>query len=513
MILASFAASAFAGPVVTGDLGDASSTDIADWSYKLNVVDVVSSVRLLHVSPRIRYTAADGADALYFVVYEETAQNDWDLIWDSGPQAVGAVLGFHDSPEIDQVLTPGTRYAVGWWMPDGNYTYFFDAAADLANPTDLGWGVFAGSVFSLENTTYTLQTAIANAPPQDNEYQMKLTVEILDGDGDGFDEGQDCDDTVATTFPGAPELCDGVDNDCTGVPDDPVDAILWYEDTDADGFGDDLAVHDLCDGSAPAEGWVQVVGDCDDGDVLIHPGALEYCDARDGDCDGAVDNDLVPVDGWADLDGDGFGDPANPAPWCERELPGDVSLDDLDCDDTDPLAFPGSVEVCDGRDDDCDGLADEELPTTIYWTDDDGDGVGVESLPIVWCDVVPPGAAESFGDCDDGDPVRFPGNEEVCDGADNDCDEAIPDDEHDGDGDGWFACEDCADDNLQVWPGAVEVCDGLDRDCDGVIPDPVECDPAANEEVEIPGCGCATGGAPIGWWVLAAVIGRRRTRG
>ena len=35
-----------------------------------------------------------------------------------------------------------------------------------------------------------------------------------DGDGDGFIEPADCDDANAAVFPGALELCDGLDNDC-----------------------------------------------------------------------------------------------------------------------------------------------------------------------------------------------------------------------------------------------------------------------------------------------------------
>ncbi len=36
----------------------------------------------------------------------------------------------------------------------------------------------------------------------------------VDDDGDGFTADVDCDDGDANTFPGAPELCDGVQNDC-----------------------------------------------------------------------------------------------------------------------------------------------------------------------------------------------------------------------------------------------------------------------------------------------------------
>ncbi len=40
-----------------------------------------------------------------------------------------------------------------------------------------------------------------------------------DADGDGYLAGTDCDDNDAGTFPGARDLCDGIDNDCDGAVD------------------------------------------------------------------------------------------------------------------------------------------------------------------------------------------------------------------------------------------------------------------------------------------------------
>jgi hypothetical protein len=41
-----------------------------------------------------------------------------------------------------------------------------------------------------------------------------------DNDGDTFDEAVDCDDTNSAIFPGAPETCDGVDQDCDATIDE-----------------------------------------------------------------------------------------------------------------------------------------------------------------------------------------------------------------------------------------------------------------------------------------------------
>jgi hypothetical protein len=53
---------------------------------------------------------------------------------------------------------------------------------------------------------------------------------LQDDDFDGWVCSADCDDTRGSVHPGAVELCDGLDNDCNGLVDDP--------DTDGDGKGD-----------------------------------------------------------------------------------------------------------------------------------------------------------------------------------------------------------------------------------------------------------------------------------
>ena len=58
--------------------------------------------------------------------------------------------------------------------------------------------------------------------------------------------------------------------------------------------------------------------------------------------------------------------PSNP---CDPhvDVDGDGSCSDVDCDDSEPLAYPGATEVCDGIDNNCDGQVDEGLSNDTYF--------------------------------------------------------------------------------------------------------------------------------------------------
>ncbi|MEO0814168.1 MAG: putative metal-binding motif-containing protein, partial [Myxococcota bacterium] len=100
-------------------------------------------------------------------------------------------------------------------------------------------------------------------------------------------ERGDCDDSVSSTYPGAPELCDGIDNDCNFEIDDGVDdSLLRFLDSDQDGFGN---ANEPVKGCAPPEGYVADGTDCDDSNPEDNPTAVELCDGRDNNCDSRVD--------------------------------------------------------------------------------------------------------------------------------------------------------------------------------------------------------------------------------
>ncbi|MFT4626357.1 MAG: hypothetical protein ACI8PZ_005034 [Myxococcota bacterium] len=359
------------------------------------------------------------------------------------------------------------------------------------------------------------------------------TVQYYDGDGDTYGDdatqviscdatilrdhvllGGDCEDEDFLINPGAPEVCNDIDDDCDTFIDDDDDNLeadeIVYRDSDGDGFGDPDTVRPACQISA---GFVTNDADCDDADADTYPEAAPfdspYGCLKDADDDDWGDQDVIPgvqagtdcddddPDAWPgiaiydsevacmrDEDGDGYGDaePTDPG-----VTPG------TDCNDFEPFANPSMDETCaTAFDDDCDGAINEAdaIDAELWYPDGDGDGYG-RGMGVRTC-TPPPLHARTPDDCDDTDDTVHPGAEEFCNGIDDDCNTTIddhyaldafewyPDDDLDGFGDELgaprMACDrperyaannlDCNDDHNGVYPSAPELCDGVNNDCD-----------------------------------------------
>ncbi|MEC7947045.1 MAG: MopE-related protein, partial [Myxococcota bacterium] len=323
---------------------------------------------------------------------------------------------------------------------------------DCSDAGEAASGVASGDCNDLDPAVHPGATEVCNGVDDDCDGTVDgagaadAQTWYPDSDSDGFGDplggvtdctqpsgsvrdGSDCDDAAATTHPGAPELCDGVDNDCDEIVDEdaPPDND-WYLDVDGDGFGDPATLTRSCGGPDDA---VQDGSDCDDDDAAVYPGAPELCDGADQDCDGLITGEV-------DEDGDGY------AP-CEG-----------DCWEGDPTVNPDGVEQPDGVDDDCDGVVDDGTVVA----DDDGDGF-----------------SEREGDCDDTDAQVYPGAPESADGRDEDCDGTTDEGTtaSDDDGDGFSEEEgDCDDTTRAVGPEIPERCTevgqiAVDDDCDGDV--------------------------------------------
>jgi hypothetical protein len=238
--------------------------------------------------------------------------------------------------------------------------------------------------------------------------------------------GGDCEDENPAVNPDQIEDCiTSSDDDCNGTANEinAVNCSVYYNDGDSDGYGSNASLC-LCD---ILNDWTaSVSGDCDDAVATTNPGADEYCDGADNDCDSDVDEaDAVDVQTFfKDADYDSFGDPNTSEQVCYIR-PG-FSTNGDDCDDSNIAINPNASELCDGVDNDCDGDTDENdaIDALVWYIDGDGDGYGSSDGIAIECDQ-PSGYLDNDSDCDDSDANINPTASEVANESDENCDDRI----------------------------------------------------------------------------------------
>jgi len=239
-------------------------------------------------------------------------------------------------------MDPDSSDALSWYA-DGDGDGFGDpgvSAVGCVAPE--GFVAAAGDCDDLLSWVYQGASESCNGVDEDCDGEVDEGAALgapqwfVDADGDGYgvpgptvaacslpsgysSSDLDCNDSDASIYPGAPEVCTStVDSNCDGS----------VQNADLDG-----------DGALACE-------DCDDSEPLVYPGAAESCDVSDSDCDGSL------VDFFVDTDGDGLPDCVDP------DDDGDGSLDGADCASLDSAIYPGAPELCDGIDSNCDGQGD-----------------------------------------------------------------------------------------------------------------------------------------------------------
>jgi len=317
-------------------------------------------------------------------------------------------------------------------------------------------------------------------------------IDLVDDDKDGFPVAFDCNDDNKNIYPGAPEYCDYTDDDCDGVIDNgnPGDGNveggatcglnvgectpgIWVCSHYPSGvkmecIGGIGKSEEICDGrdnncdGLTDEPFVDKGKPCDgvdldqckngqwecsaDGTELVCSketltDITELCgDGKDNDCDNVIDNGCYPTD----MDGDGYAPPQD----CDDTRSEFHPMAQEPCCDPD-LTGEAAILACDRN---CDGQVNPCSPN-----DKDRDG----QLPV----------ANGGYDCDDNNPEIYLGAPEKCgDGIDQDCSgQDIPCNQvTDDDGDGYSPPVDCNDSNPNIHPLADELCNNKDDDCDGV---------------------------------------------
>ena len=319
---------------------------------------------------------------------------------------------------------------------------------------------------------------VVNAPQADVDGDGQGDLCDADADDDGDPNETDCEPLEAAVYTGAPELCNGRDDDCDGLTDvaDAEDLLAGDAHACALQFG-------VCAGcvarvSQCQEGaWLP----CEEADYEACDGAYEatgetLCDGLDNDCDSGTD------EGFSILDFSGdprlLGQPCGTGACTTGTV---VCADDAAAAVCSSDALSGK-ETCNGLDDDCDGVTDEGFSMIDVGGDPrllgEPCGTGACQGGAVVCSEAGDGVVCSSASA---------ASDELCNGLDDDCDQSTDEGFTSTDWNGIArnvgaecgagACANgtvvCSVDHASAICDTAalasdEICNGSDDDCDGL---------------------------------------------
>ncbi|MBX7048452.1 MAG: T9SS type A sorting domain-containing protein [Chitinophagales bacterium] len=125
---------------------------------------------------------------------------------------------------------------------------------------------------------------------------------------------------------------------------------------------------------------------------------------------------------YKDFDEDGYGSMGDSVVACY--IPDGFVENNFDCNDFNPMIHPDQGDSCNDIDDNCNGILDEDATFTTYFLDYDEDGYGNPLIDTISCSTIM-GFVLNDDDCDDSNPLVYPGAIELENGVDDNCNGSV----------------------------------------------------------------------------------------
>ncbi|MFM1947785.1 MAG: hypothetical protein RL207_2068 [Bacteroidota bacterium] len=193
---------------------------------------------------------------------------------------VGYVANSTDCNDADAAINPNTV-----WYMDMDGDLLGDLMTTFTGCTPPSGYVLTSGDCDDTNASITVPTTYYSDVDQDGFGDDATAADFCVTPPSMVAVGGDCNDNNNTIYPGAPEICDGFDNNCNGTNDEGLVFNTYYLDSDNDQFGAGLGL--VSCQTNPLPGYVLVDGDCDDMNPNVYPGATEVlANDIDENCDG-----------------------------------------------------------------------------------------------------------------------------------------------------------------------------------------------------------------------------------